>query len=70
MKQSRKMSLMEALLKTGISGISALGLQLLIFPLYGITIDMHQNVSIVLIFTAHSLIINYGIRRGFNSIKG
>ena len=69
MKQSKFQSLIESIVTVGSGFFVALGVQLLIFPLYDIEISLFQNVQIVMILTITSVIRIYIVRRCFNRIK-
>ena len=68
MSQSRLGSLAETVIGTLIAMSISLGAQVVIFPFYGLHPSMHQNVGIVLMFTAISLVRSYVVRRLFNWI--
>lgn len=42
--------------------------QTLVFPLFGINIPLHTNLSIAAIFTVISIVRSFGLRRIFNRI--
>ena len=69
MKQSKFHSLIESFVTVGSGFFVALGVQLLIFPLYDIEISLFQNVQIVMILTVTSVIRIYIVLRCFNRIK-
>ena len=69
MNQSRLESLIEAFITVGSGFFVALGIQLLIFPLYGMELTLFQNVQITIIFTVSSIIRSYIVRRCFNRVK-
>ena len=69
MKQSKFHSLIESFVTVGSGFFVALGVQLLIFPLYDIEISLFQNVQIVMILTVTSVIRIYIVRRCSNRIK-
>lgn len=66
MTQTRKQSLFETVTSTAIGYLVALATQIVVFPLYGLPVEMHQNAQIALIFTAVSLVRGYFVRRMFN----
>ena len=68
MKQSKRQSLLESLINILIGYFTAIGSQMLVFPLFDIIIPLTDNLLIGLYFTAISLIRSYIIRRVFNSI--
>ena len=69
MSQSYLYSFYESLLNVGIGYFTALGAQLIIFPAYGIHINMATNIYIGLWFMLVSIIRSYCIRRWFNGFK-
>lgn len=66
--QSKIGSFIESLVNILIGFGIALGSQLLIFPLYGVHISMHDNVMITVWFTLISIMRSYTLRRLFNRI--
>lgn len=67
MQQTKVASLIEVIVGTIIGFVSGLVSQVIIFPLYGINIPLHDNFSMVVIFTIISMIRSYGVRRLFNA---
>lgn len=66
--QSKLGSFAESLINILIGFGIALGSQILIFPLYGVHIPLHDNVMITLWFTIISIVRSYSLRRIFNRI--
>lgn len=66
MKQSRRASLIEAILNASLGYVIAVGTQMLVFPLFGIHIPFHDNLAIAVCFTGISLARSYVLRRWFN----
>lgn len=66
--QSRIQSLIEAWANTIIGYLINLGVQLVVYPLYGATFTFGQNIQIGLIFMAVSIARSYGLRRAFNEL--
>jgi len=66
--QSKIGSLVESLINILIGFGIALGSQILIFPMYGVNIPLHDNVMITLWFTLISIARSYSLRRLFNRI--
>jgi uncharacterized membrane-anchored protein YhcB (DUF1043 family) len=64
--QSKLSSFMEAASQTLIGYVINLCVQLVIYPLYGATFTLQQNIEIGLIFLVVSLLRGYVIRRYFN----
>jgi hypothetical protein len=69
MAQSRVMSVVESMANVAIGYGVALASQLLIFPLYGIHIELSTNIAIGLWFTAISIARSYVVRRAFNRMR-
>jgi len=64
--QKKKHSLLEVFLNILIGFGIAQTAQIVIFPLFGIHIPLHDNLMIGVIFTFISVIRGYAIRRLFN----
>lgn len=64
--QSKRHSLIEAVLNTAIGYVIAILTQVAVFPLFGIHIPLEQDLLIGLIFTVVSLVRSYALRRLFN----
>ena len=64
--QTRRMSLVESVTNVVVGYLVALGAQLIVFPLMGISVSLNQNLLIGIIFTAVSLARSYVLRRLFN----
>jgi hypothetical protein len=67
--QPRHLSAIEAVVNTIVGWSVAFGAQLVVFPLMGIHISLHDNAVIGTIFTIISLIRSYIVRRVFNAIR-
>lgn len=70
MTQSKISSLTESAVNTSMAMVINFILGLLIYPIIGIPLKVHQNIILVLIFTGTSIVRNYIIRRWFNGSKG
>ena len=68
--QSRLGSLIESVANVAIGYGVALVAQILIFPLYGLTVDLATNAQIGAWFTAVSIARSYCVRRVFNKWRG
>lgn len=66
MSQSRKHSMLEALVNVLIGYGVALLSQLMVFPLFGIHITLQDNIKIGLLLTLVSIVRSYALRRLFN----
>jgi hypothetical protein len=68
-RQTRAMSAVEAVTNVAVGFGAALLTQILVFPLFGISILWHENFAIAAIFTAISLVRSYAVRRAFERCK-
>jgi len=66
-KQSRWMSLVEAVTNVLVGYGVAVATQWLVFPLFGLHATLQENLVIGLIFTAVSLVRSYVLRRVFEA---
>lgn len=64
--QSRRASLLEAVVNVAVGYVVALLAQLAIFPLFGLRPSLADNLAIGALFTAVSLVRSYLLRRAFN----
>lgn len=64
--QSKRESVTEALANTLFGYYINIGVQLVVYPLYGATFTLSQNIQLGLIFLGVSLIRGYLLRRHFN----
>ncbi len=69
MRQSRLMSLVEALASVAVGYGVAVVTQMLVFPLFGLETTLQANLAIGLIFTAVSLVRSYLLRRAFETLR-
>ncbi len=69
MKQSRLMSLLESLANVLVGYGVAVATQMLVFPLFGLTVTLTENLLIGSIFTAISVVRSYALRRGFEALR-
>ena len=69
MRQSRLMSLVEALTNVVAGYGVAVGTQLLVFPLFGLEATLRQSLGIGAIFTLVSLVRGYLLRRAFEAAR-
>lgn len=67
MQQTKVASLIETVVNTTVGFFAGIMTQVVVFPWYGINIPLHDNFSLVVIFTAVSMIRSYGVRRLFNA---
>lgn len=67
--QSRAMSLIESLTNIAVGlGVSLIA-QIVIFPLFGITLSVLEDMQLACIFTAVSLVRSYVLRRLFERFR-
>lgn len=64
--QSRKASLLEAIINVLIGYGIAVASQSVIFPLFGIHVSIQESMAIALAFTGVSIVRSYALRRAFN----
>ncbi len=69
MKQSRMMSLAEAVANVIVGYGMAIMVQMLVFPLFGLHATFADNLLIGAIFTATSILRSYSLRRVFEMIR-
>ena len=69
MKQSRAMSLVEAVANVIIGYGVAVATQILIFPVFGFHTTLAQNLKMGALFTGISIIRSFALRRLFEPIK-
>lgn len=67
MNQTRLGSLIEAFINTAIGFLVTLGLTPIVYPLFGHSFTLAQNMGITAIFTVASVLRGYAIRRWFNT---
>jgi len=64
--QTRTQSLIESAINVAIWYGVALAAQIAVFPMFGIRIQMRDNLLIGAIFTVVSIVRSYAVRRLFN----
>ena len=69
MTQSRRTSLVEAATNVIVGYALAVGMQIVVFPVFGIHIALGDQLSIGLAFTAISLVRGYVLRRLFERFR-
>ena len=69
MKQSRLMSLVEAITNVIVGYGVAVVTQILIFPIFGLHTTLAQNLQMGLLFTGVSIIRSFLLRRLFEAIR-
>lgn len=66
MSQSRRMSMVETLAGVAIGFAVSVALSHIIYPLFGHSFTLAQNMGITVIFTVVSIVRSYLVRRAFN----
>lgn len=69
MKQSRVMSLVEAVANVAVGYGVAVITQILIFPIFGLHTTLAQNLKMGAIFTIVSIARSFALRRVFEAIR-
>ena len=69
MKQSRRMSLIEALSNVAIGYGVAVLTQIAVFPLFGLHVSLSDNLLIGTLFTLVSVARSYAVRRIFERMR-
>lgn len=67
MNQTRIGSLIEACINTAIGFAVSIVLSLIVYPMFGHSFTLAQNVGITVIFTVASIVRSYVVRRWFNA---
>jgi uncharacterized membrane protein len=70
MKQSKKMSAIEAITNVIVGLILSFCIQLVIYPFLNIPVTINQNIFITFVFFVASFIRGYVLRRVFKKLKG
>ena len=69
MKQSRAMSLVEAIANVAVGYGVAVVTQILIFPVFGLHTTLAQNLKMGAVFTVVSIARSFALRRVFEAIR-
>lgn len=69
MKQTRTMSLIEAVTNVIVGYALAVITQILIFPIFGLHATLAQNLKMGLVFTVVSIARGYALRRLFEGLR-
>jgi hypothetical protein len=69
MKQSRVMSLVEAVANVVVGYGVAVATQILVFPVFGLQTTLAQNLKLGLVFTVVSIARSFTLRRVFEAIR-
>jgi hypothetical protein len=68
-KQSRRMSLLEAIANVAIGYAIAVLTQILVFPIFGLQVSLSDNLAIGSVFAAISIGRSFALRRVFEAIR-
>jgi len=68
-KQSRRMSLIEALVNIAFGYAVAVAMQILAFPLFGFDASFEENLALGALFTIASVCRSYLLRRIFEALR-
>lgn len=69
MKQSRAMSLVEAIANVAVGYGIAVVTQIMIFPIFGLHTTLAQNLQMGAVFTVVSIARSFALRRVFETIR-
>jgi hypothetical protein len=69
MRQSRVMSLVEALTNVVVGLMVAVATQVVVFPIIGLQATLGQNLKLALVFTGVSVARSYVLRRLFETMR-
>ena len=69
MKQSRAMSMVEAVTNVIVGYVLAIATQIIVFPWFGIEAGMGEHLAIGLAFVGVSLVRSYLLRRLFEAVR-
>ena len=69
MKQSRLMSFIESVANVAIGYGIAVATQILVFPVFGITTTLAQNMQMGAVFTIVSIARSFAVRRLFERFR-
>lgn len=68
MSQSKIHSLIETFAGVAIGFIVSVALSYVVYPLFGHSFTLGQNIGITIIFTVASIVRGYLVRRAFNHL--
>ena len=69
MKQSRRMSLIEAVTNVAVGYAVAVVAQIVVFPWFGLQASLGENLALGGVFTGISLLRSYALRRLFEAAQ-
>lgn len=64
--QTRRQSLIETVAGVAIGFLLSIAASFVVYPLFGHSFTLSQNIGITIIFTMLSIARGYGVRRFFN----
>ncbi len=67
--QSRTMSLVEVTSSVVVGYCVAVCAQIVVFPWFGLTVALHENMAIAAVFTVVSIVRSYAFRRLFERFR-
>jgi hypothetical protein len=69
MRQSRLMSLVEAVANVVVGYGIAVAMQLVLFPTFGLAVSLRQSLAIGVVFTLVSVVRSYLLRRILEALR-
>ena len=69
MKQSRLMSLIEAVANVVVGYVLAVLTQVLVFPVFGLQATLSQNLQLAALFAVISVLRSFVLRRAFEAAR-
>lgn len=69
MKQSRAMSMVEAITNVLVGYLVAVAAQLVVFPLFGLAVSLAENLTIAAVFSLISIARSFVLRRVFEAVR-
>jgi hypothetical protein len=69
MKQTWRMSLIEAIANVVVGYAIALLMQIIVFPLFGLRVSLGDNLAISGVFSLASVARSYVLRRAFEAVR-
>ena len=69
MRQSRLMSLVEAVANVVVGLPVAVGTQIAVFPMFGLHASLKQNLQLALVFAGVSIVRSFLLRRLFEALR-
>jgi len=63
------MSFLEALANVLVGYGLGIGIQIIVFPVFGLAVTFRQNLAIGLVFTIVSIVRSFALRRMFEAVR-